>query len=125
MMSSASAPSATALIENERRRDRFIRRANVAAWSVSLFLVLVIAIMVGIQASQFLAGAFAGEVPWSVVVGSTVPLVDMLWKMSLLVVTLTTIAIFLRLRTASLSEIQLRLAALEEMVAAQSRGGRE
>jgi hypothetical protein len=110
-----------ALIEIERRRDRFIRRANIIAWSVSLSLVLLIAIVVAIQASQFLAGALEGEVPWSVVIGSTVPLIDMLWKMSLLVVTLTTIAIFMRLRTASLAEIQLRLAGLEEIVAAQGR----
>ena len=38
---------------------------------------------------------------------------------SVLVATLATIAIFLRLRTASLTEIQVRLAALEEMIAAR------
>jgi hypothetical protein len=46
------------------------------------------------------------------------PLFDVLWKLSLLVAGLSTVGIFLRLRTASLSEIQLRLAALEELVAA-------
>jgi uncharacterized membrane protein len=37
--------------------------------------------------------------------------------LGLLVAILSTVGIFLRLRTASLSEIQLRLAALEEMIA--------
>ena len=86
---------------------------------MKIALVLAVAIIVGLQVSQFLDGAREGEVPWSVVVGSTIPLIDVLWKMSLLVATLSTVAIFLRLRTASLTEIQLRLAALEEMVAAR------
>jgi uncharacterized BrkB/YihY/UPF0761 family membrane protein len=107
------------IIENERRRDHFVRRVSIIAWSISFALVLAVAIIVGVQVSQFLDGAREGEVPWSVVVGSTIPLIDVLWKMSLLVATLSTVAIFLRLRTASLTEIQLRLAALEEMVAAR------
>jgi hypothetical protein len=37
----------------------------------------------------------------------------------LVVATLSTIGIFLRMRTATLSEIQLRLAALESMLAAE------
>jgi len=114
--------AAMALIENERRRDRFIRRTSVVAWSVTFGLVLVVALMVGLQVSFFLRGAMAGEMPWAVVIGSTMPLIDVLWKLSLLVATLSTIAIFLRLRTASLAEIQLRLAALEEMVASRGDG---
>jgi hypothetical protein len=109
-----------ALIENERRRDRFIRRANIIAWSVSVAIVLVIATLVGLQVSQFVEGARQGEIPWTVVIGSTMPLIDVLWKLSLLVATLSTVAIFLRLRTASLAEIQLRLAALEEMIASRA-----
>ena len=40
---------------------------------------------------------------------------------SVLIATLATVAVFLRLRTASLNEIQLRLAALEEMLADERR----
>jgi hypothetical protein len=40
-----------------------------------------------------------------------------------LVATLSTIGIFLRLRTASLTEIQLRLAALEDVLGAQADAG--
>jgi len=54
------------------------------------------------------------------VAGMAMPLIGVLWTLSLLVSALTTVGVFLRLRTASLSEIQLRLAALEEMLTAQS-----
>ncbi|HJP57674.1 MAG TPA: hypothetical protein VJ847_11690, partial [Gemmatimonadales bacterium] len=50
---------------------------------------------------------------------SAVPLVAVLGVLSLLVAVLATVAIFLRLRTASLVEIQARLAALEAMVAGE------
>jgi hypothetical protein len=60
-----------------------------------------------------------GAVPWMTVMASAMPLIDVLWKLSLLVATLSTVGIFLRLRTASLTEIQLRLAALEEMIASR------
>jgi hypothetical protein len=115
--------SAMTLVENERRRDRFIRRVNIIAWSVSLSLVVLIAILVALQVSQFLTGAMEGEVPWAVLIGSAMPLVDVLWKLSLLIATLSTVAIFVRLRTSSLAEIQLRLAALEEMIASAGKKG--
>jgi hypothetical protein len=110
---------ASALIENERRRDRFIRRVSIIAWSVTFGLVLLVAVLVGVQVTEFTKGARSGQVPWAVVIGSAMPLVDVLWKLSLLVAGLSTVGIFLRLRTASLTEIQLRLAALEAMIASK------
>ncbi|HET8650890.1 MAG TPA: hypothetical protein VFL95_12670 [Gemmatimonadales bacterium] len=47
---------------------------------------------------------------------AAIPFLITLGVLSLLVATLSTIGIFLRLRTASLSEIQLRLAALENLL---------
>ena len=47
------------------------------------------------------------------------PLFTTLLMLSVLIATLSTVAIFLRLRTATLSEIQLRLAALEDMLASR------
>ena len=121
-MTAQGSTSAMALIENERRRDRFIRRTSIIAWSVTFAIVLVIALMVGLQASMFLESAMENEMPWAMVIASTMPLFDVLWKLSLLIATLSTVAIFLRLRTASLAELQLRLAALEEMVASLGDG---
>jgi len=120
MAQSTSLPDeASALIENERRRDRFIRRVSIIAWSVTFLLVLLVAALVGVQVTQMARLASVGAVPWSTVVGSAMPLLDVLWKLSLLVAGLSTIGIFLRLRTASLTEIQVRLAALEAMLAAK------
>ena len=121
-MTAASA-SAMTLVENERRRDRFIRRVNIIAWSISLSLILVIAILVVLSVSQFVGPAVKGEVPWMILIGSAMPLIDVLWKLSLLIATLSTVALFIRLRTSSLVEIQLRLAALEEMIASSARKG--
>jgi hypothetical protein len=108
-----------ALIENEKRRDRFIRRVNIAAWTVTFVLVVIIAMMVGMQVYQMARMGIVGAVPWITLVASAMPLIDVLWKLSLLVAALSTVGIFIRLRTASLSEIQLRLANLEEMLASK------
>jgi hypothetical protein len=117
-MSSAEAADRTwALIENEKRRDRFIRRVSIAAWTTTFVLVLLIAALVALQVADMARARLLGAVPWSAVIGSAMPLIDVLWKLSLLVAALSTVGIFLRLRTASLAEIQLRLAALEEMIA--------
>jgi hypothetical protein len=105
---------ALALIDAERRRDRFVRRVSVAAWSVTLAIVLVLALMTGVATIEMGKAALSGAVPWITVVGTMLPLVDVLWKLSLVVAALSTVSIFLRMRTASLEQIQLRLAALEE-----------
>ena len=107
--------TAWAIIENERRRDRFIRRVNVAAWTVTFVLVLFIAGLVGLQLFAITGGS-ENAFGWLMVAGSMMPLIDVLWKLSLLVAGLSTVGIFLRLRTASLTEIQLRLAALEQIL---------
>jgi hypothetical protein len=113
-----------ALIENERRRDRFVRRVSVIAWTVTFALVLLVAVMVGSQSIALARAAADGRMAWVTVMASAMPLLDMLWKVSLLVAGLSTAAVFLRLRTASLEEIQLRLAALEEMLASRPEGTR-
>ena len=111
-------------IENERRRDRLIRRVSITAWSITFFFVAILAVLVCMQVVQLAKGAAAGAVPWISVFGAAMPLVIVLGLLSVLVATLSTIGIFLRLRTASLTEIQLRLAALEDMLGAQGEGGR-
>jgi hypothetical protein len=60
-----------------------------------------------------------GKVPRRAIADAALPLIVVLGLLSLLIATLTTVGIFLRLRTASLAEIQLRLAALEDMLASR------
>lgn len=119
-MTSRTATDGTwALIENEKRRDRFIRRVSIVAWVTTFIIVLVVAMMTGASVIQMLKLQAVGAATWMSVMASAMPLVDVLWKLSLLVAALSTVGIFLRLRTASLTEIQLRLAALEEMLASK------
>ena len=113
--------SAWDAIENEKKRDRFIRRVCTIAWTVTGLLALFLAILVGIQIAELARGALAGTIPWMSVAGVAMPFVISLAMLSVLIATVATIGMFVRMRAASLHEIQLRLAALEDMLA--SRGG--
>ncbi len=53
------------------------------------------------------------------------PLVRSVGAVSLLVAVLSTAALLLRFRAASLDEIRLRLAAVEQMLSDQSQGGED
>jgi hypothetical protein len=118
----SSAPTDTwTLVDRERRIDRFIRRVSIAAWIVVFLIGVLFTVMTGLQVAQFFPGATSGEIPWMVVVGLSMPLIITVGLVSVLVATLATIGVFLRLRTASLNEIQLRLAALEAMLADERR----
>ena len=107
-------------IEGERRRDRFLRRVTVTAWTITFVLVAIMAVLVCMQIFEMARAALLGALPWMSVIGLAMPLVIVLGVLSVLVATLSTIGMFLRMRTASFTEIQLRLAALEDMLA--SRG---
>jgi hypothetical protein len=107
------------MIDDEKRRDRFIRRVSIMAWSVTFGLVLLLAVLVGLQVAEMWKAFGVGTLPFMTVVGSVMPLISVLLLLSVLIATLSTVGIFLRLRTASLAEIQLRLAALEEMLASR------
>jgi uncharacterized BrkB/YihY/UPF0761 family membrane protein len=107
-------------IEAERRRDRTLRRVSVSAWIVTLVFVVILAAMVAVQVAQMAKAAMLGALPWLSVIGIAMPLIIVLGILSVLVATLSTIGMFLRMRTASLTEIQLRLAALEAMLASRN-----
>jgi membrane-bound acyltransferase YfiQ involved in biofilm formation len=115
--SSTASEKAWTLIEQEKRRDRLLRVVSVTAWAITFVIVLLFAIMIGLQVAEMWKSFHDGMLPRWAVVSSAMPLVIVLGFLSVLIATLTTIGIFLRLRTASLTEIQLRLAALEDMLA--------
>lgn len=107
-------------IEDEKKRDRFIRKVSIVAWSVTGMLALLLAILVGGQAIGMARAAMLGAQPWMAVAGVMMPLVIALGMLAVLIATVSTIGMFVRMRAASLHEIQLRLAALEDLLA--SRG---
>jgi hypothetical protein len=118
---SSASEQAWAMIEQEKRRDRFYRRISIAAWTVTFLVVACLAVisiwqMIELMNSPLFGGGMGGIFPTSAFFGALYPLLIVLGALAVLIATLSTIGIFLRLRTASLIEIQLRLAALEELL---------
>jgi hypothetical protein len=107
---------AWAFVEREKKIDRFIKRVSIVAWAITLLIVLVFVVLTGMQLMEVARGVREGTLPPGMMLGVAIPLMVVLGCLSVLIATLSTIGIFLRLRTSSLAEIQLRLAALEAML---------
>lgn len=103
-------------IEREKQRDRLIRRATIVAWSVTGVVLIILAVFIGINVAHVARLAKVGIVAPGSVLDAVMPLVIVVGTVSLLVAVLTTIGVFLRLRTSSLAEIQYRLASLESAI---------
>jgi hypothetical protein len=113
----ASATDKTwARIEEEKRRDRFLRRVGTIARATTFVILLGYGILTAWQVWEMYRAYLIGTMPIMTVVGMITPLIIVLGVVSLLIALVATIGVFLRLRTASLNEIQLRLAALEELL---------
>jgi hypothetical protein len=82
------------VIEIEKRRDRIMRRICIGAWAVTLLIVLVFAVIVGMQMAETMRRVAVGIVPGREVMQSAMPLVIALGLFSLMVATLTTSASF-------------------------------
>jgi hypothetical protein len=103
-------------IERERARDTLVRRICVGAWTATGIIILLFALMTSATVVEMARGAMRGDVPWATVVSVAMPFLGALWTLSLLVATLSTVAMFFRQRAASLTDIQARLASLEEVL---------
>ena len=112
-----------ATIEAEKDRDRRIQRISRVAWTVTFLALLLVAVSVGWNTWLVLVGAMKGNVSYTQVFRTAMPFIWVLGTVSFLIAILSTVGMFMRLRTASLAEIQLRLAAVEEMISAQGNGG--
>jgi hypothetical protein len=103
-------------IEAEQRGDRLFRRLTIVGWSATGLVVLLLVafgIMQVRAAMQFVGGGAAG---FGMAVGGLVPVVLAVGAFCALAATLATIGLFIRMRSASMHEIQLRLAALEDLL---------
>ena len=113
---SSGQDSVWAQVERDRRVDRRLRGLTIAAWTVTIIVVLIFGAATAVRLWAMMRLA-----PWwGLAVGAAFPLLAVLGVLSALIATLGTVGIFLRLRTASLTEIHLRLAALEEMLASRA-----
>lgn len=116
--------SGWARVEEEKRRDRTLRRVSIAAWTATFVVVAAFAVIVVMHVSYNWRLAAVGAVDPRFVFDAAMPLIVVVGVLSLLVAVLATVGIFLRLRTATLAEIRLRLAAIEAVVAGQGDDGR-
>ena len=115
--------SAWALVEEEKRRDRTLRRISIAAWAGTFLAVAVFAVIVAMRVSLMWGLASVGALDRRAVYEAATPVVLVVGVLTLLVAVLATVGIFLRLRTASLAEIRLRLSAIEAVLAGQGDEG--
>jgi hypothetical protein len=119
-VTSSASEQAWAMVDQEKRRERSLRRINILAWTVTFVVVAFFGVISIWQVIELmnspLFSAMDGIFPTSAFFGALYPLLIVLGGLAVLIATLSTIGIFLRLRTASLIEIQLRLAALEEIL---------
>jgi Na+/proline symporter len=104
-----------ALVERERRMDRRVRILCGIAWGITFAFAGGYAVLIGQEVFSALRRQAAGLVTPDAVWAAVTPLVVALGMLAMLVAALSTVGVFLRSRAASLSEIQLRLAALETL----------
>jgi hypothetical protein len=104
------------VIEKEKDRDRLLRKISAAAWIVTFLALLFTGVGIGFNVAWAIQVYLQEEVGAGVVFREAMPFVWVMGTISLLIAVLSTVGIFLRFRTASMSEIQLRLAAVEQML---------
>lgn len=105
-----------ATIRKEEGRDRILRNISIATWIATFAALLTYAWMVVMQVSELRRMVDLGLVHQREVFQATIPLIAATGTVMLLIAVLTTIGMFLRMRTATLKDIQLRLAALEAIL---------
>lgn len=116
MTDTARSDAVWSTIEQNKRTDRFIRRVAIVAWSATAVVLLAYATIIGFQVVNLVRSNWMGAMN-GLVIGSTLtPFVGVVGLFALLIAVLATIGSFVRMRTTSLAEIQLRLAALEDLL---------
>jgi uncharacterized membrane protein YidH (DUF202 family) len=112
------------LIDVDVKRDRLVRGVTILSWVVTFLVLIGFAVVVGQEASRALTLAHAGMVREQEVLRTLIPLFVVVGTTSLLMALVSTAALFLRQRTASLADIQLRLATLETLLASETANDR-
>jgi hypothetical protein len=113
-----------ALLDEEKRREAVLRRISKGAWTTAFLVVLAFTIIWAVYIVQMVQFTGLSRLPdRENIIHAAIPLFVALGFMSVLVATVSTVGVFMRFRAASLSEIQLRLAALEDVI--MSERGRD
>ena len=113
------------LIEAEKGRDRTLKRISTGAWILTFVALLFTAVGVGFNVWWAAEAFLRGQAGMDVIFREAMPFVWIVGAVSLLVAVLSTVGVLLRFRAASLDEIRLRLAAVEQMLTDQTHGGED
>jgi hypothetical protein len=109
-----------AWVEGERRADLRLRKISFSAW-VAMFVAVVVYCTFAVArllriALPYISEGMATRDLMLVFINGLTPVVIAIGAFSALAAAFSTVGVFLRLRTASLSEIQMRLASLEHLL---------
>lgn len=119
-MNGSATSRAWEVVENEKERNRLLARASVIAWSIALGVAAIYAILSVVEIVAVAETYLGRGLPIIEAIVAVRPTVGVLGAMILVIAVLGSAALFLRMRTVSLNELQLRLAALEDVLIARS-----
>jgi len=105
-----------ALIEKENKRDKIIKNVCKGGWGITLLILLIFLAFTIVEFLENYKMYIGGRVKFQNVIDTFVPFLIIFGAIALIIAILATIAMFLRLRTANLLEIQQRLTNLEKMI---------
>ena len=115
-MNESATSRAWEVVENEKERNRLLARASVIAWSIALGVAAIYAILSVVEIVAIAEFNVGNGVEIIDVIPLVRPMVGALGAMILVIAVLGSAALYLRMRTVSLNELQLRLAALEDVL---------
>lgn len=107
------------MIDREKKKDVFVKRVSKIGWTGTVVMLLFFLTITLIDLSRMVGLYGQGVVSRQSVINTVVPFAIVLGGLCLIIAILSTIGVFLRMRTTSLLEIQQRLANLEQMVVAK------
>ena len=122
---STHADEVWAWVDGERRADLRLRRISFTAWVTMFVAVLVycssaaLRLSIAVRATVRDGASLFDASTLYVLADQIVPVVVAIGAFSALVAAFSTVGVFLRLRTASLGEIQMRLATLEHLLSTE------
>lgn len=116
-------------IESEKQKDKNVQRITMIAWGVTILAVIAYAVIIFYRIDFIMENTREGfthnPMHPNSPISLTMPLVTVIGGLALLVAVLSTIGMFLRMRTSGLQEIQMRLAALEELIISEREEKKE
>ena len=104
------------MIDREKKKDILIKRVSKIGWIGTVVMLLFFLTITLIDLSLMLERYDLGLVSRESVIDTVVPFAIVLGGLCLIIAILSTVGVFLRMRTTSLLEIQQRLTNLEQMV---------